>query len=205
MQFNQNDKERLLAYYQKLATNHADNTSQTQGWASNETQRIRYDVFTKIGDLNNSSVLDVGCGFGDFYDFLKNKGLTFSYEGIDINSAMLKVAKERHSNIAFQETDFGSYNSNKKFDYVFCSGALSFKTKDYKNLYFSYIKKMFELSTIGVAFNMLNSKNNVTPEDEAIFATYEISEVQEFCKQLTEKITVTEGYLPNDFTFFLYH
>jgi trans-aconitate methyltransferase len=205
MEYDQDDKSRLLTYYDKLLIEHADNTARAQGWASDETENIRFDIFTKIGDLNNSTILDVGCGFGDLYDFLKNKGVAFSYEGIDVNPAMLKVARERHPDVVFQEADFGSYDSKGKFDYIFCSGALSFKTKDYKNFYFEHIKKMYEFSKVGVAFNMLNSKNNVTPENEETFATYEILEVQEFCKHLTEKITILEDYLPNDFTFFLHH
>ena len=184
---------------------HIDNDAQAQGWSSNETENTRFNIFLKIGNINNCSILDVGCGFGDLYDFLEKKNFNFSYTGIDVNPEMIKVAKERHPNVDFQTIDFGIYNPEEKFDYVFCSGALSFKTKDYKKLYFNHIKKMFELSKIGVAFNMLNIQNNTKPEDEELYATYEIPEVQEFCSQLTQKVTALQDYLPNDFTFFLYH
>ena len=205
MQYDKEDKNNLLEYYKKLITEHDDNSSQAQGWASNETENTRFKIFTKIGDLNNSSILDVGCGFGDLYDFLKKKDLNFTYKGIDINPEMIKVARDKHQDVYFETVDFCAYNLEEKFDYVFCSGALSFKIKNYKQFYFNYIEKMFELSNIGIAFNMLNSKNNVNSEDEKLFATYSISEVEEFCSNLTKKITILQDYLPNDFTFFLYH
>lgn len=205
MEYDQNDKNRLLAYYNKLMMDNVGNTAQSQGWASNETENTRFNILLKIGDINNCSILDVGCGFGDLYNFFKKKDLNFSYTGIDVNPEMIKIAKERHLNVDFQIIDFSSYVPKEKFDYIFCSGALSFKVKDYKNLYFSYIKKMFEISKVGVVFNMLNSQNNSSDEDSEIFATYEISEVREFCLQLTDKIIISEDYLPNDFTFFLYH
>ena len=205
MEYNKEDKNRMLAYYGKLISEHGDNNSQAQGWANSETENTRFDVLLKIGDINKSSVLDVGCGFGDLYDYLKIKGLDFSYKGIDINPEMIKVAQKKHLNATFQTIDFGSTDFTEKFDYIFCSGALSFKVPSYKEFYFAYIKKMFELSRVGVAFNMLTIENNTQPEDAEIFATYSISEVKEFCSQLTQKISVQQDYLHNDFTFFLYH
>lgn len=205
MQYAEDDKNKLLAYYDKLIINHKDNTSQAQGWASNETENKRFEIFLKIGDINNRSILDVGCGFGDLYDFLKRKNLDFSYTGIDINPEMIKAAKEKHSNAEFQTIDFGNPEFTDKFDYIFCSGALSFRVPNYKEFYFTQIKKMFELSKIGVGFNMLTIQNNTNPGDDNLYATYSVEEVSEFCSKLTPKMKVYSDYLPNDFTVFLYH
>ena len=42
--------------------------------SGNRTRRkIRFKVLEDIGIKKNSSVLDIGCGFGDFYQFLKMK------------------------------------------------------------------------------------------------------------------------------------
>src|SRR3989344_5040153 len=206
MEYGQDDKRRLLIYYDKLISEHGDENGQAQGWASNETENIRFEVFLKVGDLNNCSILDVGCGFGDFYDFLKKKKTqNFSYTGIDINPEMIKRAKEKNPEANFQVIDFGSGNFKSKFDYIFCSGALSFKITNYKEFYLAHVKKMFELSKIGVAFNMLNKENNTKPENEELYATYSIKEVRDFFLNLTSKITIHKNYLPNDFTLFLYH
>ncbi len=198
------DKDKILSYYDSLIKEYGPNDSRSVGWTSESTEKIRYTILSEIGDLNNHSILDVGCGFGNLYDFLKNKNLSFSYKGIDINPKIISLAKEKHPNISFETLDFGSYQ-NGKYDYIFCSGALSFKVPNYKQFYFEYIKKMFNSSNIGIAFNMLNYKNNTNHGDDKLFATYSTKEIYDFCLTLTSKVTIRENYLPNDFTIYLYH
>ena len=198
------DKNRILSYYDSLIKEYGSSDPRSIGWASESTEQIRYTILSEIGDLNNHSILDVGCGFGNLYDFLKNKNLSFSYKGIDINPKIISLAKEKHPNISFETLDFGNYQ-NEKYDYIFCSGALSFKVPNYKQFYFEYIKKMFDYSNIGIAFNMLNDKNNTNPGDDKLFATYSVEEVKNFCLTFTNNIIIREDYLPNDFTIYLYH
>jgi hypothetical protein len=31
---------------------------------------IRFGVLSQVGNMDRSSVLDLGCGFGDFFDYL---------------------------------------------------------------------------------------------------------------------------------------
>ncbi|MCF7834180.1 MAG: class I SAM-dependent methyltransferase [Candidatus Pacebacteria bacterium] len=205
MSYSEESKNKLLQYYNNLISEHTDNNAQAQGWASEDTENARFEIFSKVGDLNNHSVLDVGCGFGDFYSFLKSKRIDCKYTGIDINPEMIKTAETKYPSAQFQVIDFGDNDFTEKFDYIFCSGALSFMVPDYKNFYFAKVKKMFELSKKGVAFNMLTEKNNIKTEDEKLYATYSTQEVLDFCKELTEKVSIQEGYLPNDFTVFLYH
>lgn len=57
-------------------------------------QPLRYEVLSEIGDLNNCSILDVGCGFGDIYAFLIKKGLNIKYTGYDINPNFIIIAKK---------------------------------------------------------------------------------------------------------------
>ena len=37
-----------------------------------------------IGD-NGTKIADLGCGFGDFYEFLKKRNCSYIYKGYDIN------------------------------------------------------------------------------------------------------------------------
>ena len=50
----------------------------TVGWGSKKTQNIRFENIYKYFKKENFSVLDVGCGLGDFYDFLKKKKLSLN-------------------------------------------------------------------------------------------------------------------------------
>ena len=53
--------------------------------SGNEKRRkIRYKILEQIGINDNSSVLDVGCGFGDFFQYLNINYKNIKYHGIDI-------------------------------------------------------------------------------------------------------------------------
>lgn len=41
-------------------------------WPSKEYQLLRFRILIEIDDLNGKTILDVGCGFGEFYYFLNN-------------------------------------------------------------------------------------------------------------------------------------
>ncbi len=49
---------------------HFGYNAKTLGWFSRKSQEKRFDVmFKQLNDWNNLSILDVGCGFADFYDY----------------------------------------------------------------------------------------------------------------------------------------
>jgi len=57
-------------------------------------------VFEK---LKGGSVLDVGCGNGRFFDFLKEKGL--DYVGVDFSESLVKIAKEKNPKGSFKKAN----------------------------------------------------------------------------------------------------
>jgi trans-aconitate methyltransferase len=201
MKFSTRDQERINNFYNSQIKSHGINTPQALSWISDETQKIRFKTLTEIGDLNNKSILDVGCGFGDLYQYLLDHYHGFSYTGIDILLKMVETAKKNFPLTKFIEMNYLQFQP-KRFDYIMASGSLSFVVEDYKNVYFSMIKKMYIDSKIGVAFNMLNQSYH--KQDET-FASYSPSEIKEFCLGLTEKVVLLEDYLQGDFTVYLYH
>ncbi|KKU75665.1 MAG: hypothetical protein UY00_C0036G0015 [Candidatus Wolfebacteria bacterium GW2011_GWA1_47_6] len=63
------------------------------GWSDTKSQETRFAAMCKVGDLDNRSVLDVGCGLGDFYIYLKDRYQGVEYTGIDINPRYIEQAK----------------------------------------------------------------------------------------------------------------
>lgn len=195
------DKKRIVDLYNRSLEEHGIQSARAVGWSGEFSQTIRIEILCQAGDMTDRSVLDVGCGFGDLYDFLKERYQRVSYQGMDINPAMVEVARAKHPGISFFAMDFGVYEG-QRFDYVLASGAFSFKVPDYQNLYFGYIKKMFELCTIAAAFNLLNRDYHI---DDDTFATYSADEVRDFCSSLTKNFVLRQDYLQHDFTVYLYH
>ncbi|KKQ65960.1 MAG: Methyltransferase type 12 [Candidatus Daviesbacteria bacterium GW2011_GWA2_38_24] len=128
------------------------------GWGQKD-KKENFELLTKIAEFSNTmmkdkSVLDVGCGTGDFAPFLRKKGVS-EYLGIDIFEPAVYEAEEKYPNEKFITGDFLETDF-KKFNFVFSSGSLTTKlnTNNYEVLK-AWIKKMWEVSNIGVAFNLL--------------------------------------------------
>ncbi len=171
-------------------------------WGSKRTQQIRFHIFTEIASLENKSVLDVGCGFGDFFDFLNTTlGLNIRYTGVDISSKIVAQAKERNPELHILKLDILS-EEIEKHDYVFGSGIHNIKVEKNNELLEKMLSRMFELCNCGVATNMIN-KTYENSLAEHIFG-YELSTVMGMCKKLTPYSVVRQDYLPNDFTLYLY-
>ena len=45
-------------------------------WNSRDSQQSRFEILAGAFDLNGQTVLDVGCGLGDFAGFLHERGVT---------------------------------------------------------------------------------------------------------------------------------
>lgn len=79
--------------------------------------KIRTDTLRNWGCLqSNPSVLDIGCGIGQYADISKGK-----YLGVDLNEKYIKYARKRHqkSNQSFICTDVVTgLHENSKFDLV---------------------------------------------------------------------------------------
>ncbi len=83
----------------RLRYQHFGYDARTLGWGSREQQHYRF-VQTIDGPMEfaQSSVIDIGCGFGDYFAFLKgaHKSL-LSYEGWDVNPDLITEATSRYA------------------------------------------------------------------------------------------------------------
>ncbi|TLP39284.1 methyltransferase domain-containing protein [Arcobacter arenosus] len=162
-------------------------------WNSMKNQYIRFEVLTKFfqKDLENSSILDLGCGFADYLYFLQNKELIpKEYLGIDCEDFMINESKKRFPNHKFKILNFLQEEIPHK-DYIICSGALNIlKEKEF----FYSIEKCFNSSTKGFAFNFLKKDSFNKIKEESII---------NFCNSLSNKVTISNPYLPNDTSIFI--
>jgi trans-aconitate methyltransferase len=191
----------LLKFYTDQLREYGSESPRALAWRNDTSQLSRFQVLSEVGDLAGKSVLDEGCGLGDLYPFLAARFENIFYTGVDINENLINAAKEKYPDLNFQVANFSDYEGGP-FDYVLASGSLTFKIPNHKEVYFSHIEKMFALSRIGVAFNMLNH-HYFTESD--LIATYSPKEVGDFCRTLTENVVLRNDYAAEDFTLYLYH
>jgi SAM-dependent methyltransferase len=162
-------------------------------WNSEFSQYKRFEILTSFieNSIKQSSVIDAGCGFGEYYSYLFDNNLKpKSYLGIDCEKQMIDLASKRFLNIKFEIQNILK-DSLYKADYYICSGAMNILEKEEV---FIFIKKCFEASNKAFIFNFL--KNDSLTDIKS-------SEIINYCKTLSKNMHIKEDYLSNDFSILL--
>ncbi|MBU0975733.1 MAG: class I SAM-dependent methyltransferase [Patescibacteria group bacterium] len=195
------DKNKIRGTYKKKIDEYGIYKAQAVFWKDEISQYARYKVLADIGDLDNCSVLDVGCGLGDLSFYLRNRFKNIKYEGFDIVPEMVENAKKKYPDEKFNLSDIDDYRKGS-FDYVFAAGVFTHKIEDFKKKYLHVIRKMYEVSKKGSAFNMLRSGGHI---DNELYIVYNPYEIETMCKEFCSKVELMLDYLPQDFTVYLRH
>ncbi|HTY13331.1 MAG TPA: class I SAM-dependent methyltransferase [Candidatus Omnitrophota bacterium] len=207
------EKKKQIDYYEKLLEKYGDHYLSLD-WKSPESQGIRYRVFEDLltigGKPDDFSLLDVGCGLGHFYEYLKNNKYRFKYSGYDISPKLIEASKKKFPGVDFQVRDILHDDHPEQSDFVFCCGALNISFEE-REVHMDFIRsmllRMFELCKIGVGVNFLSSQAIYYLPDESLRQTqYFYSKPEEIvtlAKGMAERFIVRHEYHPGDFTLYL--
>jgi len=197
-------------FFEKLWRDHPEGSVLTVGWGNKASQEDRFFRLLDVGDMKDKSVLDVGCGMGDFYRYMCWNGHEPSrYVGIDMMEDTIEKAKAFHSKekdcvkseVEFICTDLASYDAGT-FDYVVASGIFSVKTDDWWPHMVSTVQKMLNISTTGVAINFLSaSHRNKVDGSMYVFPSTVLSALM---RDVSPWVVLMHDYRTNDFTVLLY-
>ena len=198
MNLDHTDKNRIRSFYVNLLQKYGINSAKTLDWHARGNQAERYETFTILGNLNDCSILDFGCGLGDLYGFLEKRYNGFSYLGIDIVPELVEEAKKKYPAASFKIANV--FELSEEFDYSFASGSLSYKVKEGPEFYYAVIRRLYDISRIGVGFNMLDG---IDYDSDETYQTYNPEEVLKYCKTFAQKIRLVTEYEEGDFTILL--
>ncbi|MGZ4991976.1 MAG: class I SAM-dependent methyltransferase [Methylobacter sp.] len=196
---NDSIKASQIEKYNAVAVKHGI-SSKSVLWEDPQTQYLRFYEITKHLDLNGGkkTLLDLGCGNGEFYKFLNFLGFRGCYTGYDINEMLLCQARERFQNISVQNVDIMSEEIDQYFDYVILSGLFNLNVGQTSDWVQSFLKKMYALSREVMVFNMIST--HVTYRDERMFYMNP-AEVLSFCiSNLSKRTTLVHHNLPYNYT-----
>ena len=197
------DKKMNLEYRKKRIAQYGE-TVGAVGCGSVESQEARFRVICEMGDLRNKTVLDAGCGFGDFYTFLHRQGIhPKRYLGIDISSELLDVAGKRLPEVEFELVALLDFEPTEKFDFVVVSGLFGLESPNWQRLLEKQLGKLYDLCEIGVAVNFLSHYTTGGKNPVSHYA--EPGKVLEFVlENLSNRVVLRHDYIPNDFTIYMY-
>lgn len=152
--------EEIQSYYQNKLKEFGG-SAQGMDWKNEDTQYLRFEIIARYIDFTqNPTILDVGCGNGEFLNFCKRKELSCKYTGMDIVPEMVALTNQRFGEGTAFEGELLSMQQNA-YDYVIASGTFNAKlTTDelaWQPYLYQNIKKMFELGNQATVFNCMTS------------------------------------------------
>lgn len=177
----------------------------TLGWGKSGRQAIRFSVLAEAALSDpGMSVLDVGCGFGDLYDFLAANGWRGDYTGVDIVPGLLEVARERHPALAFHELDASvSLGTLPAHDLVVCSGGLNARLRhgDNEAHVRTMLTAMFEAAARIAACDFMTTHVDFRHED-----AWHTDPAWAFglALSLTRRAVLRADYMPYEFALILF-
>lgn len=172
----------------------------TLGWDRVENQHHRFKMSMQATTFEKRSVLDVGCGFGDFYEFLVARGISLnSYTGIDINPQLISICRSRIPQGYFEVRNIliEPY-LHEKWDIVTMFGLLNFRFSEFNNESFAQelITEGFRSARKTLVVDMLSDRADGTYPRESFVYYYSPTKMLQFALTLTSNVILLHNYKP---------
>ena len=180
------------------------NSPQGLFWKNSFTQIHRFEMIittlNKYYNLKNFTICDIGCGYGKFLEFLKNKlnKSVFQYQGCDLNSKLIDYCTKNYS------------NKNCKFykksvpsgivDFSIMSGTFNLSVTDNIKIWEKYILKnltnIWKQTNKIMAFNLLHQSEKKIKQ--GLYYT-DKNWIKDICEQKFGKTEIIfSSILPDD-------
>lgn len=161
------DSVALLSYYDGCLNAMGD-TARGAGWPNEPDRLKRFDVMLDL--ISNphlpARICDLGCGTGELYRRITDKGFTMlDYIGIDASAKAIAYARRKFPDVPFLVKDVRSSNQTDRSvlasDYVVANGLFTVKASlsDDEMWIFltSTIDAIWPFLTRGLAFNVMSA------------------------------------------------
>ena len=163
-------------------------------WTSKQTQEIRFDMLLKLlpDDISTMGIVDAGCGFGDFYNYMyKKKKIPKQYIGIDSLIDMYSIASD-NTGCEILIADICK-DTLPSASFYACSGALNVLNTFETHL---FIANCYKASKEGFIFNALHGD-----KQSETYNYLTTAKIQEIAKELhVREVKFLDGYLEDDIT-----
>ena len=148
-------KKEVLRFYDRHLKDFGDRPEAVR-WTP-QGQRRRYEKLLEMaGNISGTSILDFGCGKGDFYGFLKERGIETRYCGIDINNNLIALAKSKFPGAEFISMDIDEAEIKREFDIVFICGVFNLRIAGIEESVKDTLLKLSRIYREGLYANFLS-------------------------------------------------
>jgi len=168
---------------------------------SEQGQLRRFEVLSEIGNLRGRHVLDVGCGLGHLYDFLRDRVGEIHYTGLDMSPRMIHEARRRHPDLSFQVHDAATTLLPHGADFVLASGLMNLEIGQNEAAMERLLRNCYSACREGVGVTMLSRWADRFDRNRHY---YDPVQILRMARRLTRWVVLRHDYMPHDFALYLY-
>jgi SAM-dependent methyltransferase len=200
-------RRQVTSYYSsKLAA--CGPTSRGVDWNGMASHELRHRQFLRLLDGDReASVLDLGCGYGDFYRFLRAEGYHGAFTGYDVVPGMIAEALRLHADEGCRWRVGGE--PSEPADFAIASGIFNVRGSVPVAAWTQYVHQTIDIlaasSNRGFAFNILSLSSD--PERRATHLYYaDAAEMLSHClKRFGRSVALLQDYGLFEFTVIVRH
>lgn len=191
--------ERYRARYRQFG-----HDPRTLGWNKGR-QHVRFAAVLDTIGMQFESVLDVGCGFGDFFGHLSERGWKGSYLGIDICSELLEEGRRQFGPMGarFECVDLSSDSLPETADAAIAIGVFNHRLRgDNRAFIAEMLHAMWNHSKRVVVADFLSDTAD-RPRPELFHAKPD--EILRMALGLSKRVRLEHSYMPFEFLAAIWH
>jgi SAM-dependent methyltransferase len=199
---------KVAAYYAAKLAQHGT-TPRGVDWNGEPSQTLRHRQFLRLfGDEHQASVLDLGCGYGDFLRFLRRQDFVGRYIGYDVAPEMIAAARQIHGEGDNRIWHVGA-DPREVADYAVASGVLNVKgdvpTAQWRGHMRDTIDVLARVAKRGFGFNVLTlSSDPALRRPELYYA--DPAEILSYClTRFGRSVALLQDYGLWEFTVLVRH
>ncbi|HEY5038650.1 MAG TPA: class I SAM-dependent methyltransferase, partial [bacterium] len=173
------------------------------GWQTAESQRIRFETLADVERLEGAKILDVGCGLGAFWDYLKHQKITVDYTGVDLFPNVIREAKRMNPDARFEARNLIRQPfMPRSFDFSFLSGVFNVKVRDNLEYMRVLLASVLKQTKKAVAFNLLNAEAGLIESNRFMMTPRDLVALGR--RLNVSRVHLMDNYHHLDLTLFLY-
>jgi SAM-dependent methyltransferase len=197
------DVNRVIQRYQRRIAEHGT-TFASLNSGSAEKQAIRQWVHASALRGARPSILEVGCGLGDFYNYLTRQKRDCSYHGYDIVPEYIAECKRAYPEARFEVRNIFVDGIAGAYDTVVMSQVLNnrYQKSDNMQVMQRALELAFQHTRISVSIDMLSTYVDFRNPD---LFYYSPEEIFRMAKAIAPRVAIRHDYRAFEFCVQLFH
>ena len=197
------DVNRVIEGYQRRIAQHGP-TFASLNSGSEEKQAMRHRIHAFALQGKHPSVLEIGCGLGDFYQYLRHHGRDCSYRGYDIVPEYISECRRHFPEAAFELRNIFTDDINGAFDTVVMSQVLNnrYQKSDNMTVLERALNVAFLHTRVSVTVDMLSTYVDFRNPD---LFYYSPEDVFRIAKAIAPRVVMRHDYRAFEFCVQLFH